>query len=255
MIVTAVMLIPLSASGLLTAAESGEVGQGQAVFGLILAFIFYFLMYTVIIFSNTALVGATLMRLNGEDPTVRDGFRIASERIGTILGYAGISATVGVILSIIRGDEDNFVGQIAASILGTAWNIITFLVIPVLVVENISPIDAIKRSGGLLRKTWGEQLVGTFSINAIFGLITFAVILFVGVPMFMLAGSTSSVVVIFVAVAIVVLLVMAISLLGAALNGVFQAALYKYATEGEVVSEFQGGLVSDAFQQKGHARI
>src|SRR5690606_23304734 len=123
-----------------------------------IAFLFYFVTYTVIIFSNVAIVGMAMMRLRGEDPTVKDGFRIASEHINAILGYAAISATVGMILNAIRGDEDNIVGQIVAGLIGTGWNLITFLVIPVLVIEGVGPIEGIKRSGSLLKSTWGENV-------------------------------------------------------------------------------------------------
>lgn len=250
-VVMIVFAIPLFASGLVQSfAAEGETSMTQNVIGLVLLFIFYLVMYTVIIFSNTALIGAAMMRLNGEDPTIRDGFRIASEHAGKIIGYAAISATVGVILSMIRGDEDNILGQIVASVISFAWNIVTFLVIPVLVIENVGPIDAIKRSGSLLRQTWGEQLVGSFSIGTIFGLITVAVIFLIGGPIMALVIATESVVLIIIGVAAVVLLVAAINLVGGALNGIFQAALYKYATEGSTGDVFREDLVKGAFVPK-----
>ena len=82
-VVTILFAIPLFGSGLLeTVATDGgdQLSQSQQIFGLVIAFLFYFVMYSVIIFSNVALVGAAMMRLRGEDPTVRDGFRIASAR-------------------------------------------------------------------------------------------------------------------------------------------------------------------------------
>src|SRR5204863_3398010 len=97
--------------------------------------------------------------------------------IGSILGYALISATVGMILRWIA--EKGIIGQIVASIIGFAWNVSTYLVVPILVIENVNPVDAVKRSIELLKKTWGEQLVGNLSIGAAFGLLWLALI-FVG---------------------------------------------------------------------------
>jgi hypothetical protein len=243
-IVTVVFFIPLLATGVVTSGDT----SGNEVLLLILAFLFYFAMYTVIIFSNTALVSAAMMRMRGEKPTVRDGFRMASERIGAILGYAAISATVGVILNMLR-DEENFLGQIVASIVSVAWNLITFLVIPVLVVENVGPIEAIKRSGSLLKRTWGEQVVGSFGIGMVVFLISLAVALVIGGPLVWLASLTGSDIAIALAVGVVVIIVMGINLVGTAMNGIFQAALYNYATTGED-EFFEEGVLRGAFQPK-----
>lgn len=250
-IVTIVFAIPLFATGLLeaVASESGEMTQAQTIIGLVIAFLFYFVMYTVVIFSNVALVGAAMMRLNGEDPTLRDGFRIASERIGSILGYAAIASTVGMILNAIR-DEDNFLSQILASILSTAWSLIVFLVVPVLVVENVGPIEAIKRSGSLLKQTWGEQIAGSFSMGGIFFIITLVAALVIGGPVLLVASAMNSEIMLFIGIAFVVIVIMGISLVGSALNGIFQAALYKYATEGKVSEFFEERLIAGAFHHK-----
>ncbi len=252
-IVTILFFIPLASTGLLEVMSSGageEMTQGQMIMGLIIAFLFYLVMYTVIIFSQVALIGAAMIRLNGGDPTVRDGFRIASERIGAILGYAAISATVGMILQAIRGNEDNFVGQIVASLLGTAWSIITFLVVPVLVIEKVGPIQAIKRSTQLLKKTWGEQLIASAGIGLVGFLATLAVAFVIGAPLLLIASAINSTAITILAVLIVVVVIMGISLFFSTLSGIFQAALYRYATEGTAGEFFPESTLSGAFQHK-----
>jgi hypothetical protein len=250
-VVIAVFFVPVLASGILeTAADGGELTQGQTTASIIIGFLFYFVMYTVIIFSNVALVGAAMMRLRGENPTVRDGFRIASERITAILGYAAISATIGMILNAIRGNRDNFLAQIVSGFLAMAWNVITFLVIPILVIENVGPIEAIKRSGNLLKRTWGEQLTGSFSIGMISFLVTLAVVILVGGPIMILASATNSDIVMGLGIAVIVILVAGVSLFFSTLNGIFQAALYNYATEGTAGEFFDTSLVAGAFHTK-----
>lgn len=252
-IVSIIFIVPMIGSGILqSAAEatgSGAATTGASIVSGVLTFLFYLVSYTIIIFSNTALIGAAMIRLKGGDPTVRDGLRIASERLTTILGYALISATVGMILRAIQSN-DNIVAKIVAGFLGLAWNIVTFLVIPVLVAENLGPIDAIKRSGSLLRQTWGEQIVGNFTIGAVFGLITLGVILLVGVPLFMLAAATESLAVIIVAVMVIILIIAIISLFSSAMNGIYQAALYLYAAEGNAGDFFDQELIQGAFRPK-----
>jgi hypothetical protein len=248
--VTIAFIIPLVFSGLLDAiASGGEVNQGQGIFGFIVLFLYYLVSYTVVIFSNTALIGAAMMRLNGENPTVADGFRIARERLGIIIEYAAISATVGMILNAIR-NQDNLLTNILAGVLQFAWNVVTFLVIPVLVVEKVGAFDAIKRSGDLLKRTWGEQLVANTGIGLVFTLLSMGVLLVIGVPLFALASATQSGVVVFLAIALIVLALVGLGLFGSALSGIFQAALYKYATEGSGGEYFDETLVENAFKPK-----
>ncbi len=245
-IVTIVFAFPMAATGLFEALAGGET-TGSQVVSLALAFLFYLVMYFVVIFCNTALMGAAMIRLNGGDPTLNDGFRIAFERTSTILGYALISATVGMILRAIA--ERGILGQIVSSITGFAWNVVTFLAVPVLVVENVGPIEAVKRSGALLRKTWGEQIIGNFSIGAIFVLLALAVIL-VSVPLYIIAASLDSVALIVMVVLLDVVVLVGLSLVSAALNGIYAMAVYRYAAGGEAGAFFNQELVAGAFRQK-----
>jgi hypothetical protein len=247
-LVTIVFSIPMVVTGILTSFAEGTNSTTQNVIGVALLFLFYLAMYTIIIYSNVALVGAAMMRLRGEDPSVGDGFRIAGQHMPQIFGYAAISATVGVVLSMLR-DGDNIVGRIVAGLLSFAWNVVTFLAVPVLIIENVGPVDAIKRSGALLRKTWGEQLIANGGIGLVFGLITFAAILVIGVPLFALAVSAQSLALMITAVAVIILIMTLIGLFSSALNGVFQAALYNYASTGDP-GPFSRELVAGAFKHK-----
>jgi hypothetical protein len=247
-LVTIVFSIPMVVTGILTSFAEGTNSTTQNVIGVALLFLFYLAMYTIIIYSNVALVGAAMMRLRGEDPSVGDGFRIAGQHMPQIFGYAAISATVGVVLSMLR-DGDNIVGRIVAGLLSFAWNVVTFLAVPVLIIENVGPVDAIKRSGALLRKTWGEQLIANGGIGLVFGLITFAAILVIGVPLFALAVSAQSLALMITAVAVIILIMTLIGLFSSALNGVFQAALYNYAATGDP-GPFSRELVAGAFKHK-----
>lgn len=248
MLVSIVFFVPAYFTGLLDEV-GGDHLSGQNMLAYAVLFLYYLVMYTIIIFSNVALVGAAMMRLRGGDPTVRDGLRIAMQHLPQILGYAAISATVGLVLKAIR-DESGIVGKIVALVVNVAWNLVTFLVIPVLVVENVGPIEGIKRSTALLRKTWGEQVVANGGVGLVLGLITFAVIVVIGLPLFFLAAASTSTALMLLVVAIIVLLVMAISLFGSALSGVFQAALYNYASTGTAGQGFDEHLVRDAFSPK-----
>jgi hypothetical protein len=244
LIVTASFALPMLLAGFF---DSLLEGQGR-VLGYVVAFLFYVVQYTVIIFANSALVGAAMIRLEGGDPTVGDGLRIAGKHIVSILGYALLSATVGMVLRWIS-ERGKTVGRIVSSIVGLAWNLATYLAVPVLVVEGVGPLEAVKRSAGLLKKTWGEQIVGNFSMGLVFGLVTFGVIL-LSIPVFVLVASTESVGLIALTAVVFVLVLVFIGLINSTLNGIYIAAVYRYAAGGDAGGFFSQEMVEGAFRQK-----
>nr|NIV28680.1 hypothetical protein [Anaerolineae bacterium] len=244
LIVTASFALPMVLAGLFDALFEGRA----QILGLVVGFLFYVVQYFVIIFANSALVGAALIRLRGGDPTVGDGFRIAMAHLGTILGYALVSATVGMILRWLS-ERGKALGRIASSIGGLAWNLATYLVVPVLVIEDVGPLEAVRRSANLLKKTWGEQIVGNFSIGLIFGLLTVLVIL-LAVPTFVFVASTNSAALIALAAVFFVLILVFMGLISSTLNGIYVAAVYRYAAEGEASGFFSEEMVQGAFRLK-----
>jgi hypothetical protein len=220
---------------------------GNEVLGYVLLFLFYLVQYTVITFANAALVGAAMMRLRGQNPTLGDGFQIAFSRFGAIVGYALIAATVGMILQAIS--ERGTLGNIVRSILGTAWNLITYLIVPVLVVENVGPIEAVKRSALYLRRTWGEQVVGGAGMGLVFFILFLLATVLAGVGVFV--GISLNSVALIVACAIAgVLAYLALALLSSTLGGIYSAAVYRYAAEGRTSKQFAPELIHNAFRAK-----
>ncbi len=245
-IVTIAFLIPLAAVGVFSSMSSG---RGTNTGSVIVAFLFYVVTYSIIFYANTALVGAAMMRLRGENPTLASGFRIASEHAGAILGYAVIAATVGMVLRTIA-NRSSLIGQIVIGVIGFVWNIATYLVVPVLVVENLGPVDAIKRSAALLKQTWGEQLVGNFSMGAIFALIGLGVTVVLGLPLCALSGSANASSLIVADIALLVVIWIALGVISSTLQGIFTAALYRYATEGTTGGMFDDAMVMNTFRPK-----
>ncbi len=240
LVVLATFLIPVFALRLF---ENG-MGVGGAVIG----FLFYFCQYSVIIFFNCALVGAAMIRLDGGNPTLRDGFDAATSRLPAILGYAAIAATVGVLLQALKSRDNNFIVRLIGSGLGAAWTLATFMVVPVLVSRDIGPIDALKQSVGLLKRTWGENAIGNVGIGAAFGLITF-LFAAIGAGLAFAAFQVS----IGLAIGVAAVFVVGLLLLGVyqvALSGIYSAALYRYAVSHEAPAAFQGAMLESAFRGK-----
>src|SRR5690606_24870941 len=131
-VISGLATLLVAATFLLPAFALNVFADGFGLGAAVLAFLFYFVQYSVIIFFNCALVGAAMIRLEGGDPTLADGFRIARSRLPAILGYAAIAATVGVLLQGLK-QKDSFLVRLMGSALGAAWTLATFLVVPVLV--------------------------------------------------------------------------------------------------------------------------
>lgn len=208
---------------------------------------FYVVQYAVIFFFNAALVGAALIRLDGGDPTVGDGLAIASKRIGSILGYAVIAATVGMILRMIS-ERGGFLAKIAMMFAGMAWTLATYLTVPVLVTKDIGPIDAVKESAMVFKRTWGEQVVGNFGMSwAIFFMMLAWTVVSGG--MLYLSGALLGATAVLPMIGITVLGYILLGLVASALQGIYTAALYRYAMTGQV-ENFDPNIMGNAFRAK-----
>jgi hypothetical protein len=205
---------------------------------IILAVLAFFLVFFVIIFFNAALISAALERLRGGDPNIRSGLSHAFAHIVPILGWAIITASVSLILQLAKANQRNAFGRIALEIVGGIWEFLTFFVVPVLVSEGVGPFTAIKRSSGLVRKTWGRQITANFG----FMIVYIVAVLIAAVPALLLglivpiAGIVTGLITVTIALATV-----------QALEGIFKAALYEYAM-GEVPQEFDLRTLQTAYR-------
>lgn len=203
-------------------------------------FAFYVCNYFIVVFFNAAIVACAAIRMGGGNPTIGDGFRAAGARLPVIVGWALFSATVGLVLRLIE-DRSEKIGQIVAGILGMAWTIVSFLVVPILVVENKNPVAALKDSTLLLKKTWGEQLVSNFSFGTIFFVLAIPAFALIALGIFL--GSAVALV---ACIAVAVLYLIVLALVQSALQSIFQTALYLYAKNGQVPDGFRAEVLREA---------
>lgn len=200
-----------------------ETDQNPTWVILVLAFAGYLVLAYITIFFNAALVHAANHRLEGGDPTVGSALRGAAQRAGRLLPWALLSASVSALLQAAE-QRGGAIGKVISGIAGLAWSLVTFLVIPVLVMEDVRVRDAVRRSAALFKATWGENVAARVG----FGLLGFLLFLPGAAAIagaFALGGETPNAPLIALGVAWMVVVVMAMS----ALSGVFQTALYRHA--------------------------
>jgi hypothetical protein len=195
------------------------------------------------VFFNLALVRAASSRLAGGTATLRDGLRAAWERKGRVLQWALLAATVGLVLKMLE-ERMSWVGRLVVRLIGLAWTLASYFVVPVFASEDLGPIEALKRSARVFRDTWGEKVAGGFG----FGLIFF-VLAIPGVALPILGamlGGTGSI----VGSVLMVLYWLMLGVISAATQGIFMAALYRYASTKQVAPGFRLENFSMAWQTK-----
>lgn len=244
LVVIASFALPFALGGGLAALDNGQPPAWFMVGG----FVFYLVQYFVIVFFNAALIGAARLHLDGQRPSLSTALGIAAAHWRQILGYAAIAATVGVILRAIE-ERVGWLGRIAVGLLGTAWTVANFLVVPILVHEDVGPIEAVKRSAQLLRKTWGENLIGTVGLGLAFALFYVGWALLAALLVW-LAIAAQSVALGLLSGIVVVLGFVLLGLVHSALNGVYAAVVYRYAQVGDGGPGFESSLVAQAFGSK-----
>jgi len=207
-------------------------------------FIFYLVNYFIIIFFNSALAASVIAYCRGQTPSVKYGLIIAWNNMEHILGWAMVSATVGLILHLIQ-DRSKGLGRLVEGLLGGVWNVVTFFVVPVLIIEQVGPFTALKKSMGIVKKTWGESLVSTIGL----GLFMFLALIICLIP-FGLGYLTHTPVGIGIGVSISVLLIIGLLLINSALTMILRGVLYLYAAEGKVSQHFDPVTLQAAFAKK-----
>ncbi len=209
--------------------------------------------YVALAFVQTyflaGLVASSDQVLGGRPTTMKEGLAVASSRAGRILPWALVQATISAVIQAIE-ERFGIVGTIIGSLLGAAWSVVTFLAVPIIVFEDVGPVNALKRSGSLLKQTWGENLFAQAGLG-LFTIIPMLVA--VGIGALGVASGTAVVAVPLIALAVVIAVVATVII--SALSGIYRTALYRYAVDGQVPTPFAGADLEHVFgpRQRGRA--
>ncbi len=199
-------------------------------------FAFYLVISVITVFWNAAIIASAYERMtSGTNPSFSYGIRQAMKCLPQILVWGIISGTVGLFLQILEGiskDPESpiplrVVAGLASFILGIAWWVVTFFVIPVIVLERAGVLEGMNQSPKLFKKTWGEDIVSHVGTGLLLTLVIFVLFL-VFLPIMSVGGSVA----VLGAVALV-LSVLLTALFFTTVEAVNRASLYYYAKTGE----------------------
>jgi hypothetical protein len=223
--------------------DNSSSGSSLQPIGYVLIVVAYLALAMVQTYFLAGLVAGADQRLRGNDSTVRSALEIANSRLHRLLPWAIVTATVTMVLQAIE-ERFGLVGTIVARLVGLAWQLVTFLVVPILVIEDLGVGDALRRSKDLFKKTWGENVVGQFGIGFVGALLTIpGVLLIAGGVALGTAGM-----IVLGGIGLVWVLVAAVVI--SALSGIYRTALYHYAAYGQAPGEFSGIDFDQAFRRR-----
>lgn len=249
---SAAMIVP---SIVPTIMDNGMSTDSLEVYQYVIIFLTYFGLAFIATFFNVCVVYTTKIRFEGGNATFGESIRFALSRIGIIVQWSLISATVGLLLRILHNMAARLpkIGEIIANIIiglmGMAWSILTIFVVPVLVYEGLGPIDAIKKSAAVIKKTWGENIIRAIGLGLV-QLAVFAIILVFAFGLSYVLGLAFSIYGIAIGVCIGVVMLLLAGLIFMVANTIFNTVLYVYANQNNIPEGFTEPVVRDAFRPK-----
>ena len=218
-----------------------------------LLFAFYFACTFIIVFFNAALIFCALQSFAGKEPSLRAGLATAAGRLPQILAWALVAATVGLILNVLQSflkDRLGFIGALLGGIAETAWAVVTYFVVPVVVVDGVGPIEAVRRSSAILKRTWGEAIGGEGGLGFISVLFFLPVVLLFGLLGSAGVGVWASPPVAVALIGAVAVYLVALVVVFTALGTIFRTGAYIYATTGKAPSNMDPALLQASFRKK-----
>jgi hypothetical protein len=256
-IVIASFVFPMYFTGILeTLIAQMDAGEQNAQYLMAgIAFVLYLLLTFVTIYFNAGIVYAAHMRLDGKDPKLSDALKGPSRHLAQIFLWAMFVATVSLLMRIIQQVLRERAGPMVAMLFGwlagAAWWMATYFAIPVVVIEGRHVGPALKRSTGLFKQRWGESLIGEFGLGIAIFMLNLAgiAVALVGAVVGMQTGLWP-VALVFIVAGVLWLLFVNL-MLGPALNAIYKAALYHFATKGEVAPYFSPDTIQNSWIPKG----
>ena len=222
---------------------NGSGNDSMKPIGWMFVVVLYVALAFITVYFQAALTHGANERLQGHDTSIRASLDAANGKLHRLLPWALVAATVSII---IRSLEDRgILGQIVAAVVGTAWALVTFLTIPIIMLEDLGPGKALKRSGQLFKQTWGENVAAQFGFS-IFGFIA-------AIPAIIVIAAVASANVLPLTIAVGavgVAWLAVVSIVISAMTGIYKVALYHYAVDGTGVGPFSQAELEAAFQPR-----
>jgi hypothetical protein len=136
--------------------------------GLTLGIGLYFLSMFLATFFNVAFVHAVFNALKGQPVSVTEALGFAASKTRSILMWSLFAGMIGYAIKLLE-EKFGFIGAWVVRMVGLAWSVAAVFVVPTLVLEDdqTGPIELIRKSASLLKRTWGESVGGYVGLQVI----------------------------------------------------------------------------------------
>ncbi len=231
------------------------VDRGDTVPGALLGAVAIYLICFVTAFVGVGLAAAADAALRGEPASLGQGLGVARRRLRAIAGWALITALLSIVLRALESRSE--LAAIAAALIGGAWTVISLLVLPAIAIEDIGPIEAMKRSTVMFKGHWGGRVTGMAAIGGgVFLLVMLPALALVVIGVMVLSDAGSAGIGGGAALlALGAVLFATGAVLSNALRQIFAVALYRFTTTGEALGGFEAAQLENAVRVKGRPAV
>lgn len=207
-----------------------------------LIIILYLFGYFSTYFFQAGLMFVVNARIHKKDLSFKDGATRALAKLPEIFLLSIIQSTAGIMLGWIF-EKVSTLNKIIVALVGAAWSVATFFVLPVVILENNSFGKSFEESSKIFKKTWGETIIINFSTTAFFDVIlrifcfscAFLLVFFDNLLGFLPPFSYFIIFCLF-GIALIVFL-------RSAIDGAFKVVLYEYAKNSIIPENFDQEIV------------
>jgi len=203
------------------------------------------LIFILGIFFNIVLFSCVDDLFKGREISFKRGFLIAVKNLRKVIGWSIISTAAHTTFSEA---SKGVATKVTVEAGRAAWQTMTTFVVPVMIFEQKTVTEAVSRSIYLFTKTWGPTVIGRFSIGLVF-FVKVAVSFGVGFLLswvyleFLPFNSLTPVVIIW---SILIAYIIIVGIITSVLGGIFNVALYHYASTGQIPASFSERTIKNA---------
>ena len=217
--------------------------------------IYLFSMFSATFF-NVAFYNEIIHALNGDKVSITRGLKAAMSKIKLILLWSLFAGIVGIIIKKLE-EKLGIFGIWITRLIGISWSVASIFVIPSIIREkkSSSPFKLLKTSALLLKKTWGESVIGYLGIGSVF-ILFFLILLGIYLGLFFIAlaisGPGSGLTVFSLVISFILFLISIpiCSIIASMAHHIYRCALYMYASEGVVPGPYNEDMMNRAWKVK-----
>ncbi len=203
---------------------------------------------------QAGLVVSAAAVLDGKETSFGQGMGAAFGRLGVLSRWAFVSTLVSLLISALRGNNNAGLVEVIfrnvlAAAAGIMWQLITFFVMPAMMLDGLGMIDAIKKSASTFKQRWGTQLSGGVRIGGMIGLLVILpamLALVLGIILTVMGAWPLG-----IPLAVIGFIALIIgSLVLGTMRGIFSVVLDRFATTGAVAPGFTEDQLAHAVKVK-----